>query len=430
MPSGQEGGDAWDRYRWLWHLAFALILAAVTALALSGAVRHGGRTWVAVAALAGIGVSYLVLGRQAVRPDRARYGLAYFAVVVVLFGVAFWFVGDSAYLLFMLIPQAFITVGRLRLSVPVVLTLFTVLAVEVLVRSGPTLDALAVVAASIATPALFSVLVAIWIHGIIGQSRKRSELIGELERTREALAVERHEAGIRAERERLSVEIHDTLSQGFTSILMIAQAARAGLRAAEPGESAAGCRAEAVDGATAQLDIIIRTARENLAEARALVAAMAPADLSGGTLADALHRLAGRCRDDSSLAVTVTVTGTPAGRHQDQDVILLRAAQEALHNARRHADASAVHLRLAHAAGTVTLEVTDDGRGLDPATAERTGFGLRGIRQRAETSGGSLTLTGGPGRGTTLRVELPLPTGDRPAPADPTRPSEVSGGGR
>jgi signal transduction histidine kinase len=419
VPSGRESGDAWDRYRWVWHLAFALVLAAVTVLELLDAVRYGGRFWVAVAALAGIGVAYLLVGRLMVVSRRLGYGLGYFVTVAVLFGVAFWCAGTTGYLLFMLIPQVFIGLARMRVSVAVALVLFAMVGVEVLARSGATPDTLSVLAATVLVPAAFSVLIAVWIGGIIRQSRNRAELIGELERTREALAVERHEAGIRAERERLSVEIHDTLSQGFTSILMIAQAARAGLPAG-------------VEPAAGQLDIIVRTARENLAEARALVAAMAPADLSGGTLADALHRLAGRCRDDSALAVTVTVTGTPAGRHQDQDVILLRAAQEALHNARRHADASAVHLHLSHTGGTVVLEVTDDGRGLDPATAERAGFGLRGIRQRAETSGGSLTLTGTPGHGTTLRVELPLPSGEPPRPGELPRPaevSEVSGGG-
>lgn len=409
---GPESGDAWDRYRWLWHLAFGFVLSAVTALALVDATGQGGRYWVAVAALAGIGVAYLLLGRRMLVSPGSRYGLLYFGAVVVLFGVAFWCAGDTGYLLFMLIPQAFIAVGRLRRSVPVVLVLFAVIGTEVLVRSGPTPAVLGIVAATVLVPAAFSVLIAVWIHGIIWQSANRAELIGELERTREALAVERHEAGIRAERERLSVEIHDTLSQGFTSILMIAQAARAGV----------------ADTTTAdRLDIIVRTARENLVEARALVAAMAPADLSGGTLADALHRLAGRCRDDTALAVTVTVTGAPAGRHQDLDVILLRAAQEALHNARRHAAAHAVHLHLSYTAGTVALEVTDDGRGLDPATAERAGFGLRGIRQRAETSGGALTLAGTPDRGTTLRVELPLPVA--PAPGRPASDGRASGEG-
>lgn len=411
MSTGQESGNAWERYTWLWHLAFVLVLAAVTLLVLAEAVRHGGRAWVAVGALAGIGLAYELLGRRAVRCGRDSLGLAYFAVVVVLFGVAFWCVGDAAYLLFMLIPQVFMTL-RLRQSVPVAVALFAVLAAEVLVRQGPTLDALAIVGASVAVPALFSVLVAFWIHGIIGQSARRSQLIKELEETRESLAAERHQAGIRAERERLAVEIHDTLSQGFTSILMMAQAARAGLPLGS-------------DPTAGQLDIIVRTARENLAEARALVAAMAPADLSNGTLADALRRLAGRCQNDASLAVTVTVSGTPTGRHQDQDVILLRAAQEALHNARRHAAASAIHLHLAYAAGTATLEVTDDGRGLDPDAAERAGFGLRGIRQRAETSGGGFTLTSGPGRGTTLRVELPAPAADGAAEVP-----ELAGGGR
>jgi signal transduction histidine kinase len=408
--------DAWDRYLWVWHLAFALVLIAVTGL-VALEVAEGSRGWPALPALVGLGLAYLLVGRRALTSERTAPAALYFTAVLALFGIAFWFAGETGYLLFALLPQVFMTLGRLLRSVPVAVALFAMVAVEQLVRNGTSLDTLGVLAATVLVPLAFSVLVAIWVHGIIRQSVNRGELIAELERTRGQLAAERHEAGIRAERERLSAEIHDTLSQGFTSILMIAQAARAGL---DPGAGPA----------AGQLDIIVRTARENLAEARALVAALAPADLSGGTLADALHRLADRCRQDAALAVTVTVTGTPSGHHPDLDVILLRAAQEALHNARRHAAAGTVRLTLTTTSDTVCLEVTDDGRGLDPATAERAGFGLRGIRQRAETSGGSLTLSTDPGPGTTLRVDLPLPPAATPSGGSGTGLPAAPGGAR
>src|SRR5262249_60256819 len=81
----------------------------------------------------------------------------------------------------------------------------------------------------VAAAIVFSVLIGRFIEGIITQSRQRADLIGELLATRAELAAERHDAGVYAERERLASEIHDTLAQGFTGILMLTQAARVGL---------------------------------------------------------------------------------------------------------------------------------------------------------------------------------------------------------
>jgi signal transduction histidine kinase len=102
--------------------------------------------------------------------------------------------------------------------------------------------------------------------------------------------------------------------------------------------------------------------------------------------------------------VEVTVDGDPAVC-PDTDVVLLRAAQEALANVRKHAGAAAVRVRLAYSDG-VALTVTDDGRGFDPAAAGG-GFGLPGLRRRAQDSGGNVTVDSAPGAGTTIRVVLP-----------------------
>ena len=96
----------------------------------------------------------------------------------------------------------------------------------------------------------------------------------------------------------------------------------------------------------------------------------------------------------------------PAGLARDREVILLRAAQEALSNVRRHAKASTVDLVLAAApGGTVRLEVVDDGQGMDPAAVE--GFGLRGMRERVTSGGGLLAVTSDVGLGTRVQVTLP-----------------------
>jgi signal transduction histidine kinase len=146
------------------------------------------------------------------------------------------------------------------------------------------------------------------------------------------------------------------------------------------------------------------TARQNLAEARALVAGTAPADLDGASLPDALSRLA--ARHGATLVVTGPVRPLPAG----PEVVALRSCQEALANARKHAGSSAaVEIALTYADDILTLSVRDDGRGFD-AGAPCDGYGLAGLRARATEVGGSARIRSRPGDGTTVTVSLPVST--------------------
>ncbi len=177
-------------------------------------------------------------------------------------------------------------------------------------------------------------------------------------------------------RQRLGREIHDTLAQGFASILLLGQAAR---RSVEDPELARD-----------RLDLITATARRNLAEARVLVAALAPADLHGGaSLHEALTRTVEDFGRECGLAVEVTLTGGPATLEPSSQVVLLRALQESLANVRKHAHASRVDVGLRQEGARAVLEIHDDGRGL-PATRSDAGFGLPGMAARVEEVGGSL----------------------------------------
>ncbi len=240
---------------------------------------------------------------------------------------------------------------------------------------------------------LFAVLLGLWVTQVSEQSEERAQLLDQLEAAQAELAGIHHAAGVTAERERMAREIHDTLAQGFTSIVMLSQAVRADL---DRGR---------LDGARERLDLVERTARDNLAEARALVSAFAPVGLSESGLADALERLAERFGQETGLVVDVAWPHS-ATISRDREVILLRAAQEALTNVRRHAQASKVELALTVAPdGGVRLEVADDGRGIEPGAAE--GFGLRGMRDRVTSGGGELAVSGGERRGTRVLVTLP-----------------------
>jgi signal transduction histidine kinase len=94
---------------------------------------------------------------------------------------------------------------------------------------------------------------------------------------------------------------------------------------------------------------------------------------------------------------------------------VLRTAQEALANVGKHADATTVQIELSHENGLISLAVTDDGRGFNPATI-RGGYGLLGIRTRATSLGGTCTVRSAPGQGTTVQVELLLTPAEQAEP--------------
>jgi signal transduction histidine kinase len=235
---------------------------------------------------------------------------------------------------------------------------------------------------------------------VLEQSSQRARLIHELETTRAELAEAHHQQGMVAERERLAREVHDTLAQGYTSIVVLAQAASAAL----PDTPAV---------AGERLGVIEEVARENLAEARAMVAAFSPMALDSATLVEALHRLAERFGRETGLATRVDVAAlddADLGLSRTEEIVLLRGAQEALANVRRHASASAVVLRVSRvgsgAASQVSVHVEDDGIGFDPESSA--GVGLAGLRDRAEEVGGAVDVASVPGQGTRVTVRVPV----------------------
>jgi signal transduction histidine kinase len=229
----------------------------------------------------------------------------------------------------------------------------------------------------------FAVWMGVWINRVIEQSTERAALIAELESSRAEVARLSHLAGASAERARLAGEIHDTLAQGFTSIITLLQAADPELR-------------------DERLALAVRTAKENLAESRSLIASLAPAP---GSLPDSVRRQTTRFTEECGIPAPMRVTGTPRALPTAVEVVLLRSAQEALANVRRHSGAQAAQVLLAYAGDRVRLVVRDDGCGFDPVRAN--GFGLRGMRARAEQVDGALTVHSDPEKGTTIELEVP-----------------------
>jgi signal transduction histidine kinase len=174
------------------------------------------------------------------------------------------------------------------------------------------------------------------------------------------------------------------------------------------------------------LALALQTARENLAEARALVAALAPAGLEPGALDGALRRLTDAVPGHLGPPASFEVTGPAVPLPRPAEVMLLRVAQEALANVRRHARAGRVQVRLRYGQGQVGLEVTDDGVGFDPGQAGG-GYGLPGMRARVGEAGGRLEVRSSPGCGTTVSVVVPVPATAADPAASPAGPATAPG---
>ncbi|WP_129310256.1 sensor histidine kinase [Streptomyces sp. L2] len=382
---------AWDRTLRYWDAYFAVAWTGTLAFVLDAAhpglpVRAG-----AAALLVPLVPWYLAVGRgllQGERPDERR-ALWYLAGAIALFLPAAVLVDESRLMAYALIPQCFMALRmRSALVTVTVVNMVPVAGWALLWRPG--LPALVSNALFAVVTLVFSVVIGRWIIRIIEQSEERAELIAELDASRHDVSRLSAAHGALAERERLAREIHDTLAQGFTSLLMLVQAVEAELDS-DPAQ------------ARRHLALMADTARRNLAEARALVAGGAPADLAGASLPDALDRLAGR--HTATLKVTGPVRALPAG----VEVVALRSCQEALTNARKHAGSSVpVGIGLRYADDGLTLHVRDEGPGFDPAAAT-SGYGLAGLRARAAEVGGHATVRSAPGDGTTVTVRLPVP---------------------
>ena len=211
------------------------------------------------------------------------------------------------------------------------------------------------------------------------------------------------ELSILSERNRLALELHDVVSQKLFSLNLSADSA-ATLWQRDP------------PGARAQLDRVRELARESLAELRSLILGLRPADLAHDGLEGALRKeveMLGRVHA-VEVELRADCTGRPTGDQDgdgEREIEVLRIAQEALHNAVRHAAARRVTVRLDGRGPKLWLEVTDDGVGFDPADPELRSrhLGLTSMEERAHELGGTLELSSAPGEGTTVRLEVPRP---------------------
>ncbi|MBF5082076.1 histidine kinase [Quadrisphaera sp. INWT6] len=398
----------WERSRVGWHAAWYGVLGVTAVAVLALAQAPLADRLVGVAALAAAAGLYAGLGARLLaetgeepptRSSLVRYA-GYTGGVGVCLAVLSLALSPGVALapLFVLFPQAWAMVERRGPAVAVVVAVPAALAVVQVAQSGwaPGSVTDAVVTAFLQSAA--AIVLGLWITGLVHESESRAALLAQLTAARAELATAEHARGVLAERERMAGEIHDTLAQGFLSIVALAQAAQ--------------------DGQTRErLDLIEATARANLAEARAIVAAHTPPDLAQSSsdhrLLSALERLAARTTAQDGLAVELDLPASLPPLRPEAEVVLLRAAQEGLANARRHGGATRVVLTLAVDVEGVEVVLDDDGAGLGPEgaaalTGPRAGYGLAAMAARAAQVGGSAVLSErAGGTGCVLRVRVP-----------------------
>lgn len=244
------------------------------------------------------------------------------------------------------------------------------------------LDPLVFLVAAILTGSLTAIL------------RRRAEQARSRERETRRLSEQAQELASLQERQRLALELHDSVSQTLYGISLGANTAREALES-DPGE------------AIAPLDYVISLAEAGLAEMRALIFELRPESLASEGLITALTKQVVVLRTRYKLTVDAQLCEEPA-LSLERKHTLYRIAREALHNIVKHAHASTVLLRLERQDDELVLEVRDDGRGFEPTAPFPGHLGLRSIQERATRLGGTCSLASTPAQGTCLCVRLPI----------------------
>lgn len=415
-PTTEAAGSSGDlvlrALRTALHVGFAgLLLLAVIQMSLAPpALPAQVCAYVLSGVLAGVYLAGTVAEKRFAAtgrgPDPTRYGPGWLGAVTALWLGLLMISPEFSWVAF---PLFFLDLHLLR-TVPalaaVLLTTAAVVAAQWTRAGEPALAALL----GPVIGALFAVVMGSAYSALHRESVNQRNALAELHRTRGELAASQHNAGMLSERERLAREIHDTLAQGLSSIVLLSRAAGSALDA------------EDFPLARERITLVQSTAAENLAEARRFVRGLAGAPLERGSL-DA--RLAALCTDAArraaaggkQLECVFRVDGSPVPLHAAYEATLLRAAQSLLANIESHAGASSAVVTLEYSPDSVALDVFDDGAGFDPADlpagprADGSGFGLLSLRERVTDLRGSLSVESAPGEGTVVAVRLPLDSG-------------------
>jgi signal transduction histidine kinase len=393
LADAVTGQDALSRLAWLWHLLFGVTMAIPAVMAVTSSAQSAGRKALIVGLVAIIGLlHWLVVARHPQWWQRRVTPFAvYWAAMCALLTVLAWLHPSFTLALYGQYPLIIMTLGWWGMVPVAGMTALMLWAVGAW-RSPADLLISVLVTATVAAVITF------FLEVISRESEQRREALTQLAATRAELAEASRQAGVVAERERLSRELHDTVAQGFISVVTQLESAEQALE--EPGGLAQAQR---------RVETARQTARTSLEELRRSVRALRPDLLESSSLPAALAQLAARWSAETGVPADFRSTGEPVPLRPDAELSLLRIAQEALSNVARHAAASRVVVTLSYVGETVTLDVDDDGIGFDgqPGPQVDGGFGLLGMRERIAAAGGTLAIESVPGQGTTIAASVP-----------------------
>jgi signal transduction histidine kinase len=377
--------------RW-WDAAAVAVAVVIVAISLLDPPygADDAATWAAAGAFV---LVHVVWGRRCVPVATPRRHLAVAIAYAALLAIGTAIEPSFAILQAFLYPFVWATSPSTRSAIIANLLIAVAIVFGYAVRSWP--GGLLVGAVIAALSVGFSIALGLWITRIAMFGEERARLLDELQSAQGQLAAMHRDAGVAEERARLAREIHDTIAQSLTGLVMLAQRTERRLAGVD-GAAAASARSD--------LELMEQMAREALTEARGLVASLAPVDPGAG-LADALRRLATSFERETGVRVTAT-TDAP-GLDRELEVVLLRCAQEGLANVRKHARARKASIAATATGGEVVLEVRDDGVGPGGAAPGEGGFGLAGMRDRVALVGGRVEFGPGDAGGTVLRVVVP-----------------------
>lgn len=368
-------------------------LAGVTVVFVAAAIvryldRHGPDPVLAGAVL----LAGVVIGWALGRPHRREAEVTSVVIVVGLWAAVTLAAPSFAWVA---VPLSFIVLR----SLPLVPGGVTVLAMACVVvtagwrlteRFDPTLVVGPLGLAGIAVAAY---------HALQREAEHRQSLLDDLTRAQERLAAEQRTVGALRERTRLAREIHDSVGQGLSSIVLLLDAARRGWET-DP------------ERARENVTMAEGSARHELLEVRRVIGDLAPPDIH--TAEDLVRAIEASLRRDTppEIDVELRVEGDAASIRPEAVNLVLATVRGAIANSVEHAQASRIVVTMAFHPGRFTLDVHDDGRGFDieaPLAPGDRGRGLAGMRSRAEEVGGTISVESTPGEGTI--VSLHLPTG-------------------
>jgi signal transduction histidine kinase len=397
--SQEQPTDVWIKWDWLWTTIF---YASVAVSTLFMVLDDGRETniWLPLMVTAVL-LLWHGFGLRLVNRRYGWEGRPYLRFLIILVDIFLWFILvnlSPAY--YFVLAGLFSQLFRL-LPIPYAIVATFLLIVTIIYQQSSE----AGLPLSLNNPFIWiylfagasSILLGVWISAIIGQSAQRRELIEQLESTQAELAATQRREGMLQERQRLAREIHDTLAQGFTSIVMHLEAAEQAL-SADPKTT------------HNHLGRARDTARSSLEQARRVVQDLRPELLETQSLPEAIGRTAVRWTEETNIPLHLNTTGDPVPLPPDVEVTLLRATQEALANIRKHAQASQVNLTLSYMGDMVVLDVQDNGIGINGAAPSQLsgGYGLQAMRERTTQFGGTVGIESEPGEGTTIVVSIPV----------------------